>query len=104
MKRREWPSECTRQMHHALDGEMGKCGFCKKKREEQSSWFIKLIKGLYYLSFAKWFNPVAHELAWLAVEKLYHQHHVQSQLLEEVLPNGVCTCQTKSVDAASECP
>lgn len=50
-----------------------------KDQPKKKNGFIAFIEGVYYLTLAKWFNPLQYELAWMVFQK--YQESLRDQSL-----------------------
>jgi hypothetical protein len=59
-------AEFNQAVDDVLDNEISNC--CNNERGKFA--FTSYIRGLYYLTFAKYFNPLAYRMAWQVLKKL----------------------------------
>lgn len=61
--------EFNQAVDEVLDNEINCC--CNQPQQQQKGFqFTSYVRGLYYLTFAKYFNPLAYRMAWQVLKKL----------------------------------
>lgn len=68
--------EFNRAVDDVLETEIQNCSSCDRPR---GFAFASYVRGLYYLTFAKYFNPLAYRMAWQVLKKLQEREEQEQQ-------------------------
>lgn len=68
-----------------LETEIQNCVCAQQQQRSSGFGFSSYIRGLYYLTFAKYFNPLAYRMAWEVLKKLQEK---DEEMQERSTPNN----------------
>lgn len=68
--------EFNQAVDDVLENEIRNC-CCGDNQRPRGFAFTSYVRGLYYLTFAKYFNPLAYRMAWQVLKKLQERDEEQ---------------------------